>query len=107
MKKMLMSLMTVLLATGVFAAQPDIAPPYQPTDSELASIRAKLDEFYKAYKALPIGRAITTMEAMTSQSRLRITRQTSPGVSTLMALCGERFGCCDIVGRPLDSWRPL
>lgn len=68
MKKMLMSLMAVLLATGVFAAQPDIAPPYQPTDSELASIRAKLDEFHKAYKALPIGRAITTMEAMTKKA---------------------------------------
>ena len=64
MKKMLMSAVTALLASGVFAAQPDVAPPYQPTDAELATIRGKLDEFQKAYKALPIGRVLTTMEKM-------------------------------------------
>ncbi|MCX6901358.1 MAG: hypothetical protein NT105_21985 [Verrucomicrobia bacterium] len=68
MKRMLMSVVTALLAGGAFAAQPDVAPPYQPTDSELATIRAKLDEFYKAYKALPIGRPITTLEAMTKKA---------------------------------------
>ncbi|MBI5687809.1 MAG: hypothetical protein HZC54_22290 [Verrucomicrobia bacterium] len=68
MKKMLMSVVAALVTGGVFAAQPDVAPPYQPTDSELASIRGKLDEFQKAYKALPIGRAITTMEAMTKKA---------------------------------------
>jgi dienelactone hydrolase len=64
MKKMWISMATVMLAGGVFAAQPDVAPPYQPTDAELTSIRAKLDEFQKAYKALPIGRVLTTLEKM-------------------------------------------
>ncbi len=64
MKRMLMPVVTALLAGGVFAAQPDVAPPYQPTDSELASIRTKLDEFRKAYKTLPIGRVLTPLEKM-------------------------------------------
>ncbi|MCX6906543.1 MAG: hypothetical protein NTY01_00710, partial [Verrucomicrobia bacterium] len=67
MKKLLILTVVALVAGGVFAAQPDVAPPYQPTDSELATIRAKLDDFQKAYKALPIGRPITTLEAMTKK----------------------------------------
>ncbi|MBI5394824.1 MAG: hypothetical protein HZA91_05950 [Verrucomicrobia bacterium] len=68
MKRVLILAITVLSAGDVFAAQPDVAPPYQPADSELAAIRAKLDELQKAIKALPVRRPISTLEAMTKKA---------------------------------------